>query len=425
MIKNNIKLNSLRYNSLKKQKFKRYNSIGREEIKSANIVLRSGILSDFLASPGHKFCGGKFVKKFEEKLKKFYKVKHAIVVNSWTSGLVCAVGALDISPGDEIIVSPWTMCATATSILHWNAIPVFADIDPKTFCIDPKKVKEKITSRTKAIIAVDIFGQSADIDSLKKITKNKNIKIITDSAQSPYSFYKRKITGTLSDVGGYSLNYHKHINTGEGGIVVTNNANLAQRIRLIRNHAEASMKSNNKKVLSNMIGYNFRLGEIESAIGIEQIKKLKKLVRIRQKIANKIINGLKVLNGLILPKIRDNCTHSFYVLPLVLDLKILNKNRKKIFNELVNAGVPGLSEGYINLHMLPLFQNKIAYGKDGFPWTISNLKISYKKGICPIAEDLHENTFLSLELCLFDFKDYQVDLIIKAFHKVWRNLKVL
>ena len=154
-------------------KFKKKNSIGNKEISSAIKVLKSGELSGFMGSSGPNFLGGKYVRNFEEKIKKFYNVKYAISVNSWTSGLIAAVGSLNVEPGDEIIVTPWTMCATATAILHWNCIPVFADIDENTFCIDPQEIKKKITSKTRAIIAVDIFGHPADIDNIKKIIKNK------------------------------------------------------------------------------------------------------------------------------------------------------------------------------------------------------------------------------------------------------------
>jgi dTDP-4-amino-4,6-dideoxygalactose transaminase len=174
-----------------KKKFKEYNSIGTEELNAVKKVIKSVKLSYFI---GGDLEGGFYVQKFEKYLENFYKVKHAVTVNSWTSGLICAVGALDIDPGDEIITSPWSMCASATSILHWNAIPVFADINKKDFCIDPQSIKDKISKKTKAILAVDIFGRSCQIDEIKKITRGTNIKIITDSAQSPFSFYKNKVT---------------------------------------------------------------------------------------------------------------------------------------------------------------------------------------------------------------------------------------
>jgi len=254
--------------------FKRYRPVGSEEAIAAKKVVESGVLSQYLGAWSEDFYGGPKVKEFERVSADYFGVKHAITVNSWTSGLVAAVGAIGIEPGDEVIVSPWTMCASATSILHWNAIPIFADIEPETFCLDPESVEKNITPYTKAIMAIDIGGHSADMDALKKIADQHKLKIISDTAQAPGALYKGKLAGTLADVGGYSLNYHKHIHTGEGGILVTNDDEIADRLRLIRNHAEAVVGDKGVTNLSNMIGHNFRLGEIECAIGIEQLKKL-------------------------------------------------------------------------------------------------------------------------------------------------------
>lgn len=405
--------------------FKRYNSLSSDEVKISSKIIKKGILSDFLASPNQGFRGGFFVQKFEKKLQNFYKVKNAIVVNSWTSGLICAVGALDIEPGDEIITTPWSMCATATAILHWNAIPIFADINPKTFCIDPNSVKKLINDKTKAIIAVDIFGLSHDVDLLKKIvkTKNKKIKIITDSAQSPFSFYKKKLAGTISDIGGYSFNCHKHIQTGEGGAIVTNNNRLADRMRRIRNHAEATIK---KKInLNNLIGYNFRMGEIESGIGIYQLKKLKKLVKIKQKECEYITERLSKLKGVSTPYIPQNQTHSFYMFPILLDTNILEVEKKIIYRALVKEGLQGLNNSYPIIYELPMYKNKIAYGKKNFPWSLSKKKIIYKKGLCPVAENLNNKNILTLEVCLFNLDKKDLDLICKSFEKVWKNLDSL
>jgi len=410
-----------------KHKFKKYNSIGFEELDAATGVIKTGVLSQFLGSHSEDFFGGPKVKEFERECEKYFGVKHAITVNSWTSGLIAAVGALDINPGDEVIVSPWTMCASATAILHWNAIPIFADINPNSFNIDPKSVIDNISSKTKAILAIDIFGQSADMESLREIANTYNLKLISDTAQAPGAKYKDKFAGTLGDIGGFSLNYHKHIHTGEGGILVTNDDLLAQRMQLIRNHAEAAVQGMGVTNLANMVGYNFRLGEIECAMGIEQLKKLKKFVLSRQNTAHQIINGIKNLSGITTPKIRDDCSNVFYILPLVLDLKALGVTRKKIYEALTAEGLEGLIEGYVNVHMLPMFQKKVAYGSNGFPWSESFCRkdISYEKGICPVAEDLHENTFLGYEMCLHDLSDDDVKLVIKSFQKVWNNLQLL
>ncbi len=408
--------------------FNRFNTISDEEINAVVKVMKSGVLSSFLGSWSPEFYGGKYVKALEKAFEKKYNVKYALAVNSWTSGLICAVGALDIEPGDEIILTPFTMCACASAIIHWNGIPVFVDIDEKTFNIDASLIEDHITEKTKAIMAVDIFGHPCEISKIMRIAKKHNLKVISDSAQSPWSKNQDRVIGTQSDIGGYSLNYHKHIHTGEGGIIVTNDQNYYQRMALIRNHAEAVVGGMGRKDLNNMIGYNFRMGEIEAAIGIEQLKKLEKIVKRKQKICERLSKGFNSLNGLITPYVKKNNTHSFYIYPLKLDKEKITVTRERIIQALVDEGIyEGLANGYANLHLLPIFQEKIAYGKKSYPWNLTEngKKISYKKGICPIAEKLHDESLIMFEVCLFELSDSDIDLIIKAFKKVWQNLDKL
>ena len=403
-----------------------YNSIGDEEVLAVKEVVESGILSKFVGTWGDDFFGGPKVQEFERQCEQYFGVKHAITVNSWTSGLIAAIGAIGIEPGDEIIVSPFTMCASATAILQWNAIPVFADIDKETFCLDPVSVEANISPYTKAIMAVDIFGQSADIDALMEIAERHNIKVITDAAQAPGAVYNKQYAGTLSHVGGFSLNYHKHIHTGEGGIVVTNDDKIASKVQLIRNHAEAVVEEKGVQDISNMVGYNFRLGEIECAIGIEQLKKLSHLVARRQTIAQLLNKGLSNLMNLHTPIVRKNATHVYYGYPIVLDIDSIGVSREKICDALRAEGV-AISAGYVNVHQLPMYQQKIAYGSKGFPWSseICKREVNYLKGICPVAEELHDKTFIIMPMCLYDYSDEDVQLINSAFHKVWNNLEDL
>lgn len=407
--------------------FKRYNPIGAEEVDAAKRVVESGVLSQFLGCWDPDFFGGPKVQEFERQCEVYFGVKHAVTVNSWTSGLIAAVGAVGIEPGDEVIVSPWTMCASATAILHWNAIPVFADIEPETFCLDPKSVEANITPYTKAIMAVDIFGHPANMDALMAIARKHGLKVITDTAQSPGALYKGRYAGTLSDVGGYSLNYHKHIHTGEGGILVTDDDDIADRLRLIRNHAEAVVGDKGVTDLRNMIGHNFRLGEIECAIGIEQLKKLDGFVQARQHVAERLAAGLKQLPGLRPPVVMPDCTHAYYVFSMVLDVDKLGVSRAKICEALEAEGVKGLAPGYVNVHLLPMYQQKMAYGSHGFPWSsdICHRDVDYQKGICPVAEGLHDSTYLGLAMCLHDLSDSDVDLLALTFKKVWGQMDLL
>lgn len=409
----------------------RYNPIGVEERNAVMSVMDTGILSQFLGSwepeVGASFFGGPNVQAFEDACKDYFNVEHCVTVNSWTSGLTACLGAINLSPGDEVIVSPWTMCATATSILHWNAIPVFADIDPHTFTISPESIQNSISGRTKAVLAVDIFGQSCDVAEIRKVCTTHNLYFITDSAQAPGVFHNGKLVGTESDIGGFSLNCHKHINTGEGGIIVTNDCGLAQRARLIRNHGEAVVASHDFGSISNIIGHNYRLGELESAIGIQQLKKLHTNVLSRQRIASKLTAFFSNFEFLEPPYISDGNSHAYYIYGLKIKPGYINIHRDKVVDALIAEGITCLTHGYRNLHLLPLFQQKIAYGSNGFPWSsdICTRNVDYSKGICPIAEKLHDDYFFGFEMCIYNLTDGDLNLVLNAFEKVFTSLDSL
>ena len=333
--------------------------------------------------------------------------------------MICAVGALDVEPGDEIIVTPWTMSATIAAILHWGCIPVFADIDKSDFMIMPEQVKDLVNDRTRAILVADIFGQSANYEALSKLAKKHSLKIISDTAQAPYASTPFGFAGTITDIGGISLNYHKHIHCGEGGVIFTNDNELALRMRLIRNHAEACIADSGAKSISNMIGFNFRLGEIESSIAIEQLKKLPKIVSRRQKIAQLLSKEINKLDGLFVPTPTSGYQHVYYVLPIIFDPQKFKVPRNKFVEYLADEGALGFSGGYINCHRLPALVQKIAYGKSGFPWSLNpDVDYDYGEGTCPNAEFLHDVACIIFEMCMFELRDEEVDLIIMAIRKV-------
>lgn len=402
-------------------------TMGEDDVAAASDVIRSGVLSGYIGAPGEAFMGGPRVRAFELQAAEYFGVRHAIAVNSWTSGLVAAVGAIGIEPGDEIITTPWTMAATATAILHWCGIPVFADIDRDTFNIDPASVQRQIGPRTKAVIAVDIFGQSADVVALREICTRHGLKLLGDCAQAPGAKVFDRMAGSLCDIGGYSLNYHKHIHCGEGGVIVTDDERYARRLALIRNHAEAVVQGERPADLANMLGFNFRMGEIEAAIASVQLAKLAPRVAARQRAAAQLDAGLAGLPGLKTPRVAVGNTHAYYIYGLQLDVSALGLPRARLVEALKAEGVPGLVGGYQNLHLLPMFKHKVAYGSGGFPWASPYCErtIHYGPGQCPVAEQLHAQTFLGLALGQFAHGPEQIAQVIAAFHKVWGQLERL
>lgn len=417
--------------------FPAYTYIGDEEKKAALRVIDSGILSKYLGAWDKDFYGGSEVQAFEREWADYFKVRHAIAVNSCTSGLIAAAGAIGLEPGDEVIVSPYTMAATVTAPLWYGAIPVFADVEPDFFCLDPCSIEQRITDRTKAIFVVDIFGQPYDADSINAIAKKRNLFIVEDCAQASGAAHRGRSAGTLGDIGVYSLNYHKHIHSGEGGMVVTDNDELADRIRLIRNHAEAVVESKGTENLSNMIGFNFRLTEIQAAIGREQLKKLSKLNTMRSENCRYLRERLSEVPCMIDPGVREESTHVYYVLPFLFDAQKAGVHRNT-FIDAVKAELsptqlredegPLLGYGYVKpLYLMPLFQKCIAFGSHGYPFTSPHYTgtVQYKKGICPVVESLHEDTFVSTEFMRPPATREDLDDVVRAFEKVWEHRDVL
>src|SRR2546426_1230599 len=216
-----------------------YRTVGEEEKRAVAEVIDSGVLSGYQGAWDPAFYGGRRVRKFEEAWAKYFAVKHALAINSACSGLYAAVGALGLEPGDEVIVTPYTMSASAMAILVYGGIPVFADIRDDTFCLDPKSIEERSSPSTRGIMVVHLFGHPADIDEIMALARPDHLRVIEDCAQIPDGMYKGKYLGGIGDIGVFSLNRHKHIQTGEGGDVTTNYDRLSERRQLIRNHGEA------------------------------------------------------------------------------------------------------------------------------------------------------------------------------------------
>ena len=417
---------------LRTKLFPAYNTIGEEEKVAVMKVLDSGNLSQYLGAWTHDFLGGPTVRKFEEDWCNMLGIQHAVTVNSNTSGLFAAMGAIGIQPGDEVIVSPYSMSASAIAPLVYGGIPVFADIDPVTFCMDPRSIEAKITSRTKAILIVHIFGHPADMDAVMAIAKKHNLYVIEDCAQAPMGKYKGRYVGTIGDIGVFSLNYHKHIHTGEGGVITTNNASLADRCQMIRNHGENVTAPREIKDLTNLIGYNYRMTEIECAIGIEQLKKLPSL--LEQRLANVAFLNEKLATFPAF-EIQDaqpeDSVHTYYVYPVKYNSEIAGVERNK-FVDALKAEIPSailretaplLGAGYVKpIYLQPIYQQKAAWA---FNPALYPNKIDYSKGLCPVTEKMHFEILFTHEFMRPGMTQNDMMDVVNAMEKIFDNIHEL
>ena len=419
----------------REKKFPASRTIGSEEQAALARVVESGVLSRFLGTWHEDFYGGPQVRAFEQEWADYFQVKHAIAVNSATSGLYAAVGAAGVEPGDEVIVSPYSMSASAVAPLVYSAIPVFADSEPDFFCLDPDSIESRITPRTRAIIVVDIFGQPYDATRINQIAQKHNLVVIEDCAQAPGAYLNGKPAGTLADIGIYSLNYHKHVHTGEGGVIVTNNDTIAEKLRLIRNHAESVVLAKGHTDLSNMVGFNYRMTEMEAAVGREQLKKLAGLLAQRQANVNYLVEKLAQIPCLQPALTRAGATHAYYQHPVLFDEAIAGIHRNT-FVQALQAELPltelretegvKVGAGYVKpIYLQPMFQQRIAFGSKGHPWTTFNSQVHYPQGLCPVTERLHEHILLTHEFMKPPMQREDLDDVARAFQKVWDNRRSL
>ncbi len=350
-------------------------NLTEEEQKEVIKVMKSQMLT---------LLAGDVVAKFEKEFAKYIGVKNAIAVNSGTAALHIAIASLDIGPGDEVIVPPFTFIATASSVIHNNAIPIFADIDNKSYTLDPESVKEKITDKTKAIMPVHLAGITADMGSLLDIAKDNNIYIIEDACQSHGAKYRGKKVGSIGDLGTFSFYPSKNMTTGEGGLITTNDDNLAEQCRLIRHHGEPSW------YVYNRLGWNYRMTEIQGAIGRVQLKKLDEFVKIRNTNANYLTEAINEIKGIDPPFIPEYCDPAF------------NYWIGRIHPEIIGLDKPQFLEKFpsgkvlypIPLYKTKLFQAKVGYPK-GCPWSCPfyGKKIDYTTIKLPIVEKVSSEIF--------------------------------
>lgn len=367
-----------------------------------------------------RFLGGKYVRKLEALFAKRFGVTYAVSANSGTSCLVMALGAIGLGPADEVIVPCMSFNATATAILYFNSIPVFAEVKPDTFCLDPKDVEKKITSRTKAILVVHLGGNSADMDAIMVIAGRHKLKVIEDAAQAIGVTYKGKPVGTIGDAGIFSLTETKHITCGEGGMLVTDEPAIAFKARLIRNHGEGVAEDSwNEEELTNVIGMNFRLTEIQAALAIPQFKSLDRRNRIRRENTAYLIRKLKKYRALIPPRIEAGVNYICFMLKWRYIPQEGMPDRDSLVEALIAEGIP-VSKGYTRLmHENPIFSRKAAYGKRGCPYTCSFYRksVKYGSGACPQSEAINKQ-FIWFKYINPPNTKKDMDDVVRAFEKI-------
>lgn len=385
---------------LRTEPFPARNTYGTEEKEAALKILDSGKLSAFRGAPGPYFNGGPEVRAFEQDWCDRYGYEHAVTVNSWTTGLIACLKAVGVRQGDEVIVPPYTMSATATAVRFCGARVRFADISEHTFCIDPASVEAHLTRRTRAVVAVHLFGHPADMRALKELCERHGIALVEDGAQSPGVWCDGQPVGAIGDIGGFSLTQTKHIHTGEGGVIVTDNTALADYCRAYRNHGENLSPPG-------PIGGNYRLTELQAAMGRAQLPKLPPILDTRQRLAQRLSRRLRMVPGLTPPTVRDGCTHAYFTYPIRYDAQTTGVNRQT-FVEAVNAECSArvLKEGYVE----PLHYNPV-----------------YASGAqtLPVVERMHETELVRCRMVREPLTEDDMDDIAEAIEKVAGNVDEL
>ena len=336
--------------------------IDEEDIKAVSEVLHSDWITQ-----------GPKVAEFEKEFAKYVDNKYAVAVNSGTAALHDACFAAQIEKGDEAITSPITFAASANCVLYQGGTPIFADIDAATLNIDPVEIKKKITKKTKALIPVDFTGLPVDLEKILQIAKDNNLIIIEDASHALGATYKGRKIGSISDMTIFSFHPVKHITTGEGGMITTNNKEYYERLILFRTHGITKEKD---KLLNydgpwyyemQELGYNYRLTDFQCALGLSQLKKIDRIIQRRREIVKKYNSKFKDMSEIKTPQINPaDSNPAWHIYMIQLNLKKLKVGRREIF-EALRAENIGVNVHYIPIHLQPYYQKRFGYHPGDFP----------------------------------------------------------
>jgi len=336
--------------------------IDQDDIKAVSEVLQSDWITQ-----------GPKVEEFEKNFATYIGARYAIAVNSGTAALHTACFAAGISKGDKVITTPITFVASANCVIYQGGTPVFADIREDTLNIDPEEIKKKITSDTRAIIPVDFTGLPVDLEEILQSARKNNLVVIEDASHALGGTYQDKKIGSISDMTIFSFHPVKHITTGEGGMITTNNKEFYERLKLFRTHGITKEKD---KLLNyegpwyyemQELGYNYRLTDFQCALGIAQLKKIDKNIQRRVEIAKRYNDEFKDLTEIIIPELNPlDSTSTWHIYMIQLNLEKLKVGRKEIF-EALRAENIGVNVHYIPVHLQPYYQKTYNYHKGDFP----------------------------------------------------------
>ncbi len=331
---------------------------GEAEIANVTEVIKTGRMFRY---------GGKYVDSFEQDFTRKLDMKHAAAVTSGTAALHTAMGALNLDVGREVITAPITDMGTVAPILMQNCIPVFADLDPVHYTMTPESIEERITDKTGAIVVVHLFGQPADMDAIAEIGRKHGIPVVEDCCQAYMAEYKGKLVGTIGDIGCFSLQQSKHMTAGDGGIVVTNNDDLANRARLF---ADKGWPRTGDVRDYLFLGINYRMNELTGAVAFAQCGKVESVVQRRRRAAEALTTALSDVPGVIPPKVRPGVKHSWWLYPITIDEQALRCTPKEFAQAVAAEGI-GAGHGYIGkpIYMSPVLQDKATYGRSQCPFT--------------------------------------------------------
>jgi dTDP-4-amino-4,6-dideoxygalactose transaminase len=354
--------------------FPKWPIITNDEIEAVVEVLKSGVLT---TGPKRQL--------FEEKFKDYIGTNFAVTLSSGTASIHAALASVGVGPGSEVILPAYSFTGTLTPILALDAIPIFVDCEYDSFNLDPNKILDANNKKTKVIIPVHLFGQTADMDPIKKIAKECNLIVIEDAAQSHGAEYYNVKAGNLGKIGCFSFHSSKNMFTGEGGMVTTNDQQIAEFVSAFR-HQGGFYKGKSWPPLE-IHGYKYELSEMQSAIGIVQLKKLDKNNELRIKNAHILNELLKDINEIELPLEVKGRKHVYHLFPI--KIKLNNMTCEEFINKLRNKEIP-ISKGYARpLYKEPVLLNKVGRGDSNCPWICKyNLAPEYSKYKLPITEQL-------------------------------------